>query len=243
LVYQPVVDLGRGGRVVGAEALLRWHHPRSGLIPPDLFIPLAEECGQILEIGDWVLRTACRDIAGRLHQGWPIDFDLHVNVSVRQLIQSGFVETVEAALASSGLPAHNLTLEITESSLATDGLIASEALTLLQKLGVRIAIDDFGTGYSSLSYLTCLPFDGLKIDRSFVNGMTGTGQARTIVHSIVGIARSFDVHLVAEGVETLEQAAALRDLGCERAQGYLFGRPVPLDDWTDPAHRPQLATG
>jgi diguanylate cyclase (GGDEF)-like protein len=243
LVYQPVVDLSRGGRVVGAEALLRWHHPRSGLIPPDLFIPLAEESGQILAIGDWVLRTACHDIATRLHQGWPIDFDLHVNVSVRQLIQSGFVELVEAALTSSGLSADNLTLEITESALATDGLIASDALKLLRDLGVRIAIDDFGTGYSSLSYLTCLPFDGLKIDRSFVNGMTGNGQARTIVHSIVGIACSFDVHLVAEGVETLEQAAALRDLGCERAQGYLFGRPVPLDDWTDPTHLPRLAVG
>lgn len=243
LVYQPVVDLSRGGRVVGAEALLRWRHPRSGMIPPDLFIPLAEESGQILAIGDWVLRAACHDVATRLHRGWPIDFDLHVNVSVRQLIQSGFVETVEAALASSGLPADNLTLEITESSLATDGLLASDALTRLRDLGARVAIDDFGTGYSSLSYLTSLPFDGLKIDRSFINGMTENGQARTIVHSIVGIARSFDVHLVAEGVETLEQAAALRDLGCERAQGYLFGRPVPLDDWTDPAHRPQLAAG
>lgn len=243
LVYQPVVDLTRGGRVVGAEALLRWHHPRNGMIPPDLFIPLAEESGQILDIGGWVLRTACHDIASRLHRGWPSDFDLHVNVSVRQLIQSGFVETVEAALIASGLPADNLTLEITETSLATDGLIASEALTLLRDMGVRVAIDDFGTGYSSLSYLTSLPFDGLKIDRSFVNGMTGNGQSRTIVNSIVGIARSFDVHLVAEGVETLEQAAALRDLGCERAQGYLFGRPLPLSDWTDPAHLPRLAAG
>lgn len=243
LVYQPVVDLTRGGRVVGAEALIRWHHPRGGMVPPDLFIPLAEESGQILDIGHWVLRTACQDIAERLHRGWPSDFDLHVNVSVRQLIQSGFVEMVETALRDSGLPADNLTLEITETSLATDGLIAREALIQLRDMGVRVAIDDFGTGYSSLSYLTSLPFDGLKIDRSFVSGMTGNGQSRTIVHSIVGIARSFDVHLVAEGVETLEQAAALRDLGCERAQGYLFGRPLPLSDWTDPAHLPRLAAG
>ena len=226
--YQPLIDLPTG-RVTGAEALVRWNHPIRGLVPPNLFIPLAEESGLILPLGEWVLRHATRAIAERLGT-LPADFNLHVNVSARQLIQSDFTARLKQVLRSSGLPAGQLTLELTESLSIGDGDTGTRArLAAIRAMGVKIAIDDFGTGYSSLAYLNDLPLDCLKIDQRFVRTLLQSPQDAAIVASVLSLARGLGVPVVAEGVETESQAEALRGMGCDAAQGYWLGRPVPLD--------------
>ncbi|SFE60148.1 bifunctional diguanylate cyclase/phosphodiesterase [Paracidovorax wautersii] len=226
--YQPLIDLPTG-RVTGAEALVRWNHPTRGLVPPNLFIPLAEESGLILPLGEWVLRHATRAIADRLGT-LPPDFNLHVNVSARQLIQSDFTARLKQVLRSSGLPAGQLTLELTESLRIGDGDVGTRArLAAIRAMGVKIAIDDFGTGYSSLAYLNDLPLDCLKIDQRFVRTLLQSPQDAAIVASVLSLARGLGVPVVAEGVETESQAEFLRGMGCDSAQGYWLGRPVPLD--------------
>jgi diguanylate cyclase (GGDEF)-like protein len=224
--YQPVVNLATG-QMDGAEALIRWKSPTRGMVPPGIFIPVAEESDLILALGEWVLRQAIQDIAQRAPQ-LPADFDLHVNVSARQLIQSDFTETLRQALRTNGLDPRHLTLELTESVLVGKDEVTEERLRSIRALGVKIAIDDFGTGYSSLAYLSRLPFDCLKIDQSFVRNLSKSPQDAAIVTAILHMAEGFGVTVVAEGVETETEAQLLREMGCAHAQGYWFGRPGPL---------------
>ncbi|WP_397534394.1 EAL domain-containing protein [Roseateles sp.] len=225
--YQPVIDL-TSGRVTGAEALLRWLSPERGMVSPGLFIPVAEESDLILALGEWVLRTATQAIAQRLPE-LAADFELHVNVSARQLIQSDFTFTLRQALQDSGLPPQHLTLELTESLLIGEDSVIEERLRDIRAMGIRIAIDDFGTGYSSLAYLSRLPFDSLKIDQSFVRKMFNSSQDKAIIAAVLHMAQGFDVEVVAEGVETEAETQLLREMGCSHAQGYYLGRPALLE--------------
>jgi diguanylate cyclase (GGDEF)-like protein len=231
--YQPVVRLG-DGRTTGYEALVRWHHPDRGTVPPAEFIPLAEESGAITEIGRWVLRQAvAQGAAWTAEAGVPVR--MAVNLSPRQLVDGTVLADVQAALRDSGFPAGQLTLEVTEGVLVQDVERVVAQLGALRALGIAVAIDDFGTGFSSLSYLRRLPADLIKIDRSFVSDLTSGGSSATLVASILELARTLGLDVVAEGVETDEQRRVLRDLGCASAQGYLFARPAPADHCT--AHR------
>ena len=230
LYYQPLISL-ESGRITELEALLRWRHPERGMIPPLDFIPLAEETGLIVPIGAWVLTEACRQMR-EWQQEFPpasggIPLSLSVNVSVKQFAQPNFVCHVAEAVASNGLDARCLKLEITESFAIEDPELTRRILDALRATGVGIYLDDFGTGYSSLAYLHQLPLDAIKIDRSFVMGMDTGPTHLQLVHTVRSLARSIGVVAVAEGVETKEQLVALRALGCESAQGYLFSRPLP----------------
>ena len=230
--YQPTVALD-SGRVRGYEALLRWHHPERGLVLPDVFIPLAEASGHIVSIGAWVLTTATEQAARWSREGQPVH--IAVNLSPRQLGDDTIEASVATALSSSGLPAQQLTLEITEGVLVQDVDAVTTRLGRLRALGVRVAIDDFGTGYSGLSYLRRLPVDVVKIDRSFVHDLGSSGAATTLISSIIELARSMHLDVVAEGVETAEQATILRGLRCGQAQGFLYARPLPASDARPPA--------
>jgi diguanylate cyclase (GGDEF)-like protein len=224
LHYQPILDL-QSGRVAGFEALIRWNHPVRGMIDPADFIPIAEETGLIIPIGDWVLRKACLDAAK-----WPRDIDIAVNLSSVQFKGGKLLDNVRQALAISKLDPNRLELEITESVVLQNG---EETLTLLHQLrglGIRIALDDFGTGYSSLGYLRSFPFDKIKIDRSFIRDIDANAGSAVIVGAVVGIARALDMTTVAEGVETASQLALVRSQGCAMVQGYLFSRPRPVGE-------------
>ncbi len=223
LHYQPIVDLA-GGQVVGAEALLRWAHPRLGTIPPDRFIPLAEESGLILPIGRWVIETA---VAQALAWDGRAPLRMSVNLSARQFGTADLAEVVASILGATGLPPERLELELTESTLMDRADSSVETLRSLRALGVRLALDDFGTGYSSLAYLQRLPLDTIKVDRSFVAEVVGDPTARSIVGAVVSLAHGLGIEVVAEGIETAEQLEVLRALGCDRGQGFLFARPVP----------------
>ncbi|MER2265148.1 sensor domain-containing protein [Methylobacterium oxalidis] len=220
LHYQPVIDL-RGGAVTGFEALLRWPHPRRGLISPAEFIPLAEETGHITRLGAWVLREACLEAAA-----WPGTARVAVNVSTVQFARPGLEEAVVLALAVSGLAPQRLELEITETVLMGDSEAVIACLHRLRDLGVRIALDDFGTGYSSLSYLRLFPFDRIKIDRSFVREI-GRPENAAIVRAVRSLAADLGAVVTVEGIETEEQLAFVRRLACEEVQGFLFRPPVP----------------
>jgi diguanylate cyclase (GGDEF)-like protein/PAS domain S-box-containing protein len=229
VLYQPQVELATG-RIIGAEALLRWQHPERGLIVPPVFIPIAEQTGLIVPIGAWVLDEACRQAATWAeHSGRRLS--MAVNVSPRQLATVEFVGIVEAALATSGLAPELLCLEITESAVLADPEAATVVLERLKALGVRLAIDDFGVGYSSLSQLKALlPVDTIKIDKSFVDGVTTDGEDHAIVDSVLRLAKGLGLTAVAEGVETGEQVEALLGLGCRLSQGFHFARPQPPDE-------------
>ena len=224
LYYQPLYDLRRD-RVGGFEALIRWHHPTRGMVPPGEFIAAVEEIGLIVPLGAWVLRTACVEA-----MGWPADVKVAVNVSAAQFADATIVQSTIEALAASGLPAQRLELEITESVLLKDNVATLATLHALRRLGVRIAMDDFGTGYSSLSYLRSFPFDKLKIDQSFLRDLDGSGESGVIVRAMIGLGTSVGMRTTGEGVETLLQADFLRAEGCDEAQGYYFGRPGPARD-------------
>ncbi len=227
--YQPALDLTTG-RVVGVEGLVRWDHPQRGLLPPGEFIALAEETGLVVPLGTEVLATACRQVtAWQRHGQCAEDLWLSVNLAVRQLLAADLCAVVEDALADSGLAPHRLCLEITESALLEDSESSTRVLNRLKMLGVRIGVDDFGTGFSSLTYLKRFPVDVLKIDRSFVAGLCLDPQDRAIVASVIDLAHAFGLTTTAEGVETDEQLAQLRALGCEQGQGYLWSRPLPAD--------------
>ncbi|MGZ5030688.1 MAG: EAL domain-containing protein [Methylobacter sp.] len=229
LYYQIQVD--DSGHAIGAEALLRWHHPRQGLISPDQFIPLAEESGLILPIGDWVLRAACLQLKEWSND--PVTKDLHlaVNVSARQFSQSGFVSQVCSILAQTGANATRLKLELTESLLMHNIDETIEKMETLKQLGIRFSMDDFGTGYSSLSYLKNLPITQLKIDQFFIRDIITDPNDAAIVKTIIGMAGNLGLNVIAEGVETEEQRACLERQGCLAYQGYLFSKPVPLDEF------------
>jgi len=234
LYYQPQFDLTRG-RIIGAEALLRWQHPELGLVAPAHFLPIAEETGLIVPIGDWVLRTACEQSARWSREGHR-GLRVSVNVSSQQFLEPDFAGVVRKALDASGLAPMSLELEITESSLLRDVNITVDTLRALKDLGVRLAIDDFGTGYSALAYLKRLPIDVLKIDQSFVRTLTTDPADATITETIVQLAAGLNLTTIAEGVETLEQLLLLGSYGCTRMQGYLFGKPVPPETfglWLD----------
>ncbi len=226
LVYQPIVSL-RTNRIASFEALIRWQHPERGLLSPNLFLPMADETGIILNIGDWVLRQACERLQQWRSQGLvPTDVAMNVNLAGRQFGQPGLVEQIRTILAETQLPPANLHLEITEDIIMEHGESVADRLYQLQALGVHLSIDDFGTGYSSLSRLSSFPINTLKIDRSFIAQMEGRVANKAIVNSILNLANSMDMTVVAEGVESMEQLVKLRSLGCHYVQGYLFSRPL-----------------
>jgi diguanylate cyclase len=226
-LYQPIVTLD-GGAIVGVEALVRWNHPERGLVPPVDFIPVAEESGAILAIGERVLRLACAEAAQ-----WNADgarrLGVSVNLSPRQVTSPGMAALVGTVLRETGLDPALLTLEITEGVLVTDSDATAQTLVDLKALGLRLVLDDFGTGYSSLAYLRRFPIDGLKIDRRFIAAMDTSTEDRTIVEAIVKMAAGLQIDVVAEGVETIGQAESLVRLGCVHAQGFYYARPLPSD--------------
>ena len=225
LHYQPQTDVA--GKLLGFEALVRWLHPTRGLVPPGVFIPIAEESGQIVEIGAWILREACSEAAS-----WPGQLSIAINLSPAQFRQSGFFSLIHAALVETGLPGTRLELEITEGVLIADSAAALAVLRRAKALGVRIAMDDFGTGYSSLSYLQSFPFDKLKIDRSFISNLQSNPHSAAIVRGVLGLAHGLQLPVIAEGVETEEQLAFLEREGCDEIQGYLMGRPRPIEEYS-----------
>ncbi|HWA12950.1 MAG TPA: EAL domain-containing protein [Burkholderiales bacterium] len=223
LVFQPKIDLATR-RVFGAEALLRWNHPKLGLISPARFVPVAEEAGLVGAIGEWVLRTACRQIRQWQDAGFPMQ--VAVNVSARQFQQYDVADLVLGIMRESGVRAEHLEVELTESAVMNDAESSIVTLERLADSGVQIAIDDFGTGYSSLSYLKRLPLDVLKIDQSFVRDISSDPNDAAIVRAIITLARSLGIKVIAEGVENEAQLAFLNAYGCQYAQGYLFGKPL-----------------
>jgi diguanylate cyclase (GGDEF)-like protein len=225
--YQPIVDLPTG-QLTGFEVLARWRHPDRGLLGPDQFLPMAEETGLISELGASVLRASLAQL-GRWQATAPslAGVSISVNVSVRQLVDARFNEVVAEALAESGVRADSLWLEITETALMSDVKAATVALRNLRSLGLHLSVDDFGTGYSSLTYLKRFPVEAIKVDRTFVKGLGIDAEDTTIVEAVVNLGRSLGLMVVAEGVETPLQLARLREMNCDRAQGYLFGRPRP----------------
>jgi diguanylate cyclase (GGDEF)-like protein len=226
LVYQPMLDLA-SEQVVGVEALLRWQHPAGETIPPDAFIPLAEESGLIVTIGRWVLEQACAQGARWHERGYPLN--ISVNVSARQLERPEFIEEVRTALQDSGLEPATLTLEITETVLMRKPETTALLLTELKGLGVRIAVDDFGTGYSSLAYLRQFPVDSLKIDRTFITGLALSSEAHALTHTLIQLGKALGLETLAEGVEQHSQVRELQREGCDLAQGFLFARPLTPD--------------
>jgi diguanylate cyclase (GGDEF)-like protein/PAS domain S-box-containing protein len=227
MFYQPEVDL-RTNSIIGFEALVRWRHARRGLLPPAEFIPLAEETGLIVPLGEWGLSEACRQlVAWRKGSSEPLQkARMSVNLSAKQLEQPNIVDRVRDVLADTGLTPASLRLEVTESTLISDAATAQATMRSLEKLGVGLHMDDFGTGYSSLDYLQRFPFDTLKIDRSFVRGIAYDHESRLIVASILNLARSFGMDVVAEGIEDEEQLEELRTMGCPCGQGFYFAKPM-----------------
>jgi diguanylate cyclase (GGDEF)-like protein len=224
LHYQPQIETD-SGRVLGVEALLRWKNPVLGEVVPARFIPVAEDSGLIVPIGAWVLDEACRQAQAWRQSGWP-DLAMSVNLSALQFRRAGLIETVASALKRSGLPPHLLELELTESILLQDVENNLDTVRKLKALGVRLSIDDFGTGYSSLSYLKRFAVDRLKIDRAFVRDISTDPDDAAIVNAVIQLARSLRLGIIAEGVETQEQLAFLREQGCLEVQGFLFSRPL-----------------
>ncbi len=224
LMYQPQVDI-TSGKIIGVEALLRWRHPELGLVPPDKFIPIAENSGLIVPIGEWVLRTACTQVR-RWHDAGLPNMPVAVNVSAVQFRQSGFVNLIETVLADTGLPPEYLELELTESVILSNAEISGSMFSGLHGLGVRLSIDDFGTGYSNLSYLRHFPVSKLKIDRSFIRDLAVDRDDAAITSAIIGMAKNLGLKVVAEGVEDQRQLDFLKDHNCDEAQGFLFSKPV-----------------
>ena len=227
--FQPIVDL-ESGAVVGFEVLARWLHPDRGLLLPGQFLPVAEDAGLMVEVGASILRDSLAQLARWRVGGLRFaDCSLSVNVATQQLVDRDFADVVAQALGETGIDAGSLWLEITETALMADTSVAGAALRDLRGLGLHLSVDDFGTGYSSLTYLKRFPVEAIKIDKSFVSGLGLEADDTSIVEAVVRLGHSLGLHVVAEGVETPLQLNRLRDLGCDRAQGYLFGRPRPAD--------------
>lgn len=229
LHYQPITNL-KTGELSAVEALIRWNHPTLGFVSPEDFIPISEETGQIISLGNWVLHTACAQIKEWQEQGYP-SFEICVNISTIQLQQPDFVETVKEALEKTGLEAKWLELEVTESILIEDTNILKQNLVNLKKLGISISIDDFGTGFTSLSYLQQYSFDRVKIDRSFVSDINEELKGKTITSTIISLAHQLNMSVIAEGIEDEHQLAYLIQENCDEGQGYYFSRPVPAEDF------------
>ncbi len=230
LAYQPIVSL-LSGEVHGVKALVRWRHPRRGLVSPGEFIPVAEETGLIVPLGEWVLREACHQMSlWQQNRVVNAAMTVSVNVSSKQLLQAGLAERVKAILQQTGLEPQRLKIEVTESAVIDDPDLAATVLTQLREHGIGISVDDFGTGYSSLRYIHNLPVNTLKVDQSFVQKMRRDPKSHEIVRTVVGLALNLHADIVAEGVETVEQLGLLRQLGCQYGQGYLFSRPVALEE-------------
>jgi EAL domain-containing protein (putative c-di-GMP-specific phosphodiesterase class I) len=227
------------GRLLGAEALVRWRHPERGLVSPAEFIPVAEDIGLIVPLGQWVLREACARAAEWTRTSGRAPF-VAVNLSARQFHEGSLVNIVADALADTGLPAEQLELEITESIIMQHTESSVRTLRELEQLGTRLAIDDFGTGYSSLGYLKRFPLSTIKIDRTFVRDVCRDSDDRAIVTAIMAMAKSLDLTVTAEGVERPDQAALLRELGCEQVQGYFYGKPVEAAEFAKVLARPVL---
>jgi EAL domain-containing protein (putative c-di-GMP-specific phosphodiesterase class I) len=228
LHYQPRIELA-SGRITGMEALVRWQHPERGMIPPGKFIPLAEETGMIEAIGEWVLRTACRQAKAWQDAGLSA-VAVAVNISARQFRHDHFAQRIAAILSETELEARFLEVEITESMMMQDHERTERVLAELHMMGITIAVDDFGTGYSSLAYLKRFPIDCLKIDQSFVRDLPGNLDDLAITKAIITLAKSLKLEAIAEGVETVAQHAFLASCGCDEAQGYLFSKPLPAMD-------------
>jgi len=221
IYYQPIVDI-TSGKIAGFEALARWNHPQRGLITPDDFIPVAEEIGLIVPLGEWVLRQACRDAAG-----WPGKQTVAVNLSAVQFRNPALAMSVVSALSAAGLDAKRLELEITETVLLQQDRAVLATLHQIRDLGVRISMDDFGTGYSSLSYLRSFPFDKIKIDRSFIHELGKKDDCTAIIRAVTRLGSNLGMTTIAEGVETTKQLEILRAEGCTHVQGFLFSPPMP----------------
>jgi EAL domain-containing protein (putative c-di-GMP-specific phosphodiesterase class I) len=228
LHYQPLVDV-ETGQIEGAEALVRWVHPEYGRIPPAKFIPLAEETGLILPLGDWVLREACRQATSWHRDGHPLS--VSVNLSAKQFVQTDLVENIASVLRSNGLRPEWLEIELTESTIIENAAAAVRMLNSMKDLGVTVSVDDFGTGYSSLSYLRRFPVDRLKIDRSFIMQMEKDPRDQAVVRAIIDLAHALGLKVTAEGVETRAQHHLLRRLGCNTVQGYLMSPPLPASEF------------
>jgi diguanylate cyclase (GGDEF)-like protein/PAS domain S-box-containing protein len=234
LHYQPQVD-SRTGRIIGAEALIRWRHPTRGLVPPSVFIPVAEETGLIQPIGAWVLETACEQAREWQNMGVPLP-TISVNVSVRQFMRKDLLDVLVKVIRNANLDARVLELEVTESLIMSDADEFVSTLKKLKDVGIKLAIDDFGTGYSSLSHLKRMPLDRLKVDQSFVRDISSDPDSATIVEAIINLGHSLKLKVIAEGVETAQQLEFLLERGCEEFQGYHFSRPVPAADFTAMLH-------
>jgi diguanylate cyclase (GGDEF)-like protein/PAS domain S-box-containing protein len=230
LLYQPKLELA-SGEVIGAEALIRWHHPERGLVPPKDFISVAEDCGLIIPIGRWVLREACRQARAWQVSGLPA-ICMSINVSSVELRSAGFIAGLRSILMETGLEPRHLELEMTEAVLIDESRCVEEVLRELKQIGVRLALDDFGTGFSSLTHLKRFPIDALKIDRTFVRDLAIEGDDASIVTAMIGMGRNLHMQVVAEGVETRQQLKILMEHGCHQAQGYYFGRPVPGEEFS-----------
>jgi diguanylate cyclase (GGDEF)-like protein len=230
LHYQPKID-SLSGKITGAEALVRWNNEELGFVSPADFIPLAEETGFIVQIGEWVLRTACVQLR-EWNKEVSNDFSMAINFSPRQFANTQLIDKIIDVAKTSGVSIKQLELEITEGALMYDPLKTTEALHKLRNLGAKVSIDDFGTGYSSLSYLKRLPIDALKVDKSFISGLPADGADHAIVSAVIAIAKELDLRVTAEGVETPEQLDTLRKLGCAELQGYLFSRPLSAADFS-----------
>lgn len=231
LVYQPQVSLSDGS-IVGFEALIRWNRGDAGVVSPAVFIPLAEENGAILEIGNWVVRTAARQVMEWLNAGLP-QVKMSVNISPRQLRQERLAEMIQQVIHETGVPAECLAFEVTESALVHDFEACKKVLQDIRDTGAGVSMDDFGTGYCGLGYLGRLPFDTLKIDRSFVSGLPSAPDKLAIVPALIQMARALGLHTIAEGVETVEELRYLQSVGCEQMQGFLFSRPISAADCTN----------
>jgi EAL domain-containing protein (putative c-di-GMP-specific phosphodiesterase class I) len=227
LYYQPQIDLA-SGEVIGAEALIRWQHPQRGLLSPAHFIPVAEERSLIVAIGEWVLHEACRQIR-EWQQAGMAHIPIAINLSAKHFNQRSLLNDVVQTLSDCEIPASCLELELTETSVMQDAEATIATMERLKGIGVLLALDDFGTGYSSLSQLKGLPLDSLKLDQSFVRGLPDDRNDLAICSAVIAMGHALGLNVIAEGVETPEQLAVLRELGCDQAQGYFFAKPMPAD--------------
>jgi EAL domain-containing protein (putative c-di-GMP-specific phosphodiesterase class I) len=226
LFYQPIVGLSRN--ILGYEALIRWQHPTDGILAPGAFIDIAEQTGLIVPMGEWVIRSACKQLVAFQKDPSTRDLTIAVNLSARQLAQPNIAEAIANIVKTSGAPADRLKLEITESMLLTDIEQTIAKMATLSEIGIRFSLDDFGTGYSSLGYLKKLPLSQLKVDQSFVKGLLTDPVDSAIVRTIIQLAKSLGMSVIAEGVESEGQRQALSYMGCKEFQGYLFGKPTPI---------------
>ncbi|RXT02881.1 bifunctional diguanylate cyclase/phosphodiesterase [Ammoniphilus sp. CFH 90114] len=229
IYYQPRVNI-HSGKIIGAEALIRWNHPEWGMVSPGEFIPLSEETGLIIPIGEWIIREVCRQVKDWKAQGLPL-IPISINISAKRFMQRDFITEIKQLLDDYDLDGPQLELEVTETSFISNPLAAQTTMTKLDELGVKVALDDFGTGYSSLSYLTQFKLHTLKIDRSFIQDLSKDDKVRVITTSIIQIAKGLGMEIVAEGVETEEQLVLLEQYGCEQVQGFIYSKPVPVDEF------------